>query len=383
MRSYTYVSADSHLEVSPDQWRPYVDAEFRKYAPQVVKLDNGGDAWKMPGTDKIVPLGLNFFSTSKDPRQRWKAARTSGVSYAEGLYGAGDGHQRLKEQDMDGVDAEVLFPAVSGQRTLEGIPSEAYAALVRGYNDWLSQEFTAVDPDRLFGMAMIPATSIDDAVSELRRVATMPGIRGIVLHQWPNGSGAPDESDDRFWATALELNVPVTAHAVFGGGMAADPKLAKAHSNAVTFNSMLAAGGRYCYTQAQLISEGVLDRFPELVIYFAETGIQWIPGFMEMGDHEYERHRYWANLDFPMQPSEYIRRHFRWSFQQDYHGLRNRNDIGVDNIMWATDFPHMATNFPESRQLIKEQIAGTGLSQEEETKIFRDNCLDYFHVARA
>ena len=60
MRHYEIVSTDSHLEVSPDQWRPYVDAEFREYVPKVVKLPNGGDAWLMPGKLQPVPLGLNF-----------------------------------------------------------------------------------------------------------------------------------------------------------------------------------------------------------------------------------------------------------------------------------------------------------------------------------
>src|SRR5262249_6341553 len=147
---------------------------------------------------------------------------------ADGLVGAGDGHQRLREMDEDGVDAEVLFPAVAGQRTLDtgALPREAYVAIARGYNDWLSQEFTAVDPDRLLGLAILPATAIDDAIDELRRVSTMPGIRGVVMHAWPNGGAAPDlDVDERFWNLAVELGVPITAHVSFGGGAAAEAAL--------------------------------------------------------------------------------------------------------------------------------------------------------------
>ena len=123
---YEYVSADSHLEVSPDQWRPFVDKEFREYVPKVIKLDNGGDAWQMPGNGGVIPLGLNFSAG-----RGWENIKPTGISYAEGLRGAGDGSQRLEEMDVDGIYAEILFPAVAGQRGLDGcgIPREAYVGI--------------------------------------------------------------------------------------------------------------------------------------------------------------------------------------------------------------------------------------------------------------
>src|SRR5262245_57099865 len=185
MRNYEIVSTDSHLEVPPYMWEPYVDSEFREYVPKVVKLPSGGDAWKMPGKAAAVPLGLNCSAG-----RGWENLKPSGIPYEDGLVGSGDGKQRLVEMDQDGVDAELLFPAVSGQRTLDAgaIPPEAYIALARGYNDWLSQEYTVEDPDRLLGLAILPCATIDDSVAELERVARMPGVRGGVLHQCPNGS---------------------------------------------------------------------------------------------------------------------------------------------------------------------------------------------------
>ncbi|TMK67327.1 MAG: hypothetical protein E6G60_01100, partial [Actinobacteria bacterium] len=98
---YEYVSADSHLEVSPDQWRPFVDKELHEYVPKVIKLDNGGDAWQMPGNGGVIPLGLNFSAG-----RGWENIKPTGISYAEGLRGAGDGSQRLEEMDTDGIYAE-------------------------------------------------------------------------------------------------------------------------------------------------------------------------------------------------------------------------------------------------------------------------------------
>src|SRR5262245_34024689 len=121
MRHYEIISTDSHVEVPPTMWEPYVAPEFRKYVPQVVRLPDGGDAWLMHGRDVPVPLGLNFSAG-----RGWENLKTRGLRYDEGLVGAGDGRQRLREMDQDGVDAELLFPAVAGQRTLDtgGLPRE-------------------------------------------------------------------------------------------------------------------------------------------------------------------------------------------------------------------------------------------------------------------
>lgn len=113
MRSYELVSADSHLEASPDQWRSYVDAEFREWVPRVVELDDGGEGWQMSGRDEIVPLGLNLAAG-----RGWENVKQRGIRYAENPAGAGDGEQRLRELDIDGVDAEILFPAITGSRSL-------------------------------------------------------------------------------------------------------------------------------------------------------------------------------------------------------------------------------------------------------------------------
>ena len=386
MRSYEIISTDSHLEVSPDAWRPYVASEFRKYTPQVVKLSNGGDAWLMPGNNAPVPLGLNFSAG-----RGWENLKVSGISYDEGLVGAGDGRQRLEEMDQDGVDAELLFPAIAGQRTLDSgsIPREAYVAIARGYNDWLSQEYTAHDRDRLLGLALLPATTIDDAVDELRRVATLPGIRGIVLHQWPNGSSVPNsEEDARFWKVAVELEVAVTGHMGFGGGARAEME-ARAQQqgegvqnmNFAPMTTMLSKTATRGEVAIQIIQSGALDRFPALQFFFAETQIGWIPEFKEDADENWRRHRHWSGADaWAHEPSWYIDNHFQWGFQVDRFGLKVRHDIGIDNIQWSTDFPHVQCDWPDSRKVIDDQFGE--IPDDERRKILCENAVKYFHLDR-
>lgn len=376
--TYRYVSVDSHLEVSPDQWRGHVDPEFREYVPEVVELDGGGDAWKLPGDGPLIPLGLNFSAG-----RGWENLKPSGISYAEGLVGAGDGAQRLREMDSDGVDAEILFAAVAGQRALQGrIPDEAYCALARGYNDWLSQEYTAADPDRLLGAAILPVTCTDDAVAELRRVADMPGIRTVVLHDWPNASGKPSPEDDRFWAAAVELGFPISAHVSFGEGEEAERRAAAEAGN---FNFapppalLTRVGGVTAYTCTQMILAGVFDRFPDLRIAIAECGASWVPTYAEQADTNYVRHRHWAGIDLPHPPSWYIQRHFLFGIQDDFLAVKYRHDVGVGNIAWSTDFPHVATDWPHSMDLIKRMF--DGVPEDEKQRMVCGNAVDFYGLA--
>jgi predicted TIM-barrel fold metal-dependent hydrolase len=381
---FDLISTDSHLEVSPDMWRPFVEEEFREFVPKVVKLPDGGDGWLMPGNDKVVPLGLNFSAG-----RGFENLKVSGLSYADGLVGAGDGAQRLGEMDEDGVYAEILFPAISGQRTLDsgGMPSDAYVAIARGYNDWLSREYTAVDPARLLGLALLPATNVSDAMAELRRISTMPGIRGVVLHSWPNGSGLPQpEVDEAFWRLAVDLGVPLTVHNRFGGGAAAETaqRIKDAAgskmslTNSAPMNHLLSKTVTPGYVSNQLITTGVFDRIPQLQFFFAETQVGWIPEYMEDADENYHRHKYWSQLDLKHDPSWYVANHFSWGFQVDRFGLKVRSDIGLDRIQWSTDFPHVQCDWPNSRKVIIDQFAG--IADDEARLILRDNAVRYFRL---
>ena len=208
MRTYDFVSADSHLEVPPDQWRPYVDEEFQQYVPKVVRLpDDSGDAWEMPGGD-LIPLGLQFAITGPRVEDRYVHSKPIGISYGPDLAGSGDGARRVRELDEDGIDADVLFPAIFGTRGLN-LPVEVDVAICRGYNDWLSTEYTAADPERLLGLAILPKGGIEEAIAEMRRVAGRAGIYGVV--NFPDC----EPGDDRFFEAALELGIPLCSHATF------------------------------------------------------------------------------------------------------------------------------------------------------------------------
>jgi predicted TIM-barrel fold metal-dependent hydrolase len=333
---YRVVSASSHLEAGTDAWRGYVAEGYRDEVPT------------------------------------WPAADPSQVGHSTS---GGDPAKRLEEMDCDSVDAEVLFPAAVGARALHALAPEAQVAAVRGYNTWLSEVFTAADPGRLLGVALLPATRVQDAVEEAQRVKEMPGIRAVLLQQWPNGSGAPAPSDDRFWEEVTLAGMPVVAWGTFGGGAAAAPRPANVPPP-MPLAIALASGS--CTTQTQLITEGVFDRYPSLQILFAGLGAGWVPNQIEQADDMFRRHRYWGGFAEHHTQANYFPKHCKWTFTHDPLGVEVRGLVGVENILWSSNFPHEDNDWPESRASLERHLEG--VPDDEARLISAGNAVSFFHL---
>ena len=134
----------------------------------------------------------------------------------------------------------------------------------------------------------------------------------------------------------------------------------------------------------QLLLSGVFDRFPALDIFFAETQIGWLPFCMAMADVRYQRHSLWNERLFewwqpPKElPSHYLSQRCCWGFQYDRVGVENRHKIGVEHVIWATDFPHQESDWPHSMGIIERNFAG--VPQDEVRKMVRDNVVRFFHL---
>ena len=183
MSQYSLISADSHVVESPDLWKKWLQPEFLDRAPKLVKDSAGGDAWQYrPGTPP-VPLGL----VTTYPGRTYEAFKWEGARYDTVNAGAWHGETRLKEQVVDGVDAEVLYPS---QRTMRHYmlddDNDFHKAGIQAYNNWMAKEFMAADPKRLIGLAQIPNLGVEEAIAEMRRAKQM-GMRGVILSTWPAG----------------------------------------------------------------------------------------------------------------------------------------------------------------------------------------------------
>ena len=268
----------------------------------------------------------------------------------------------------------------------------AYRAAVRAYNDWLAEEYCPVAPDRLIGMAVIPWTNLDDALAELTHAAET-GLKGVMLGVFPSGKVYPSAEDDRFWAAAREMNMPVTVHVGFNrnGPRAdepmfsvpdADPAILKSTRNIVDYVARW--GLDPTRSIAPLFMSGVFDRFPDFKIFFAETRVGWIPFWLEMADYWYDKHLHWNKrlLGFkPPQrlPSEYVRDNIVLSVQHvERTAIEMRHHLGMNHLMFATDFPHIECDWPETRSYVERMFAG--VPWEEAYPILAGNMIKFFHL---
>lgn len=378
---YRIISADGHLDVDPDRWTPHVPAKWRERAPRRVRLPDGEDGVVMEG----VPMSRIGVTVSTGlPRDQWHKR----VMTFENSIGCGSPEQRLHEQDVDGVDAEVLFNFVQIRHWRGLREDEGYAALIHAWNEWLAEEYCACAPDRLLAMASIPPTNLDHAMAELE-YAAQAGFKGVCLSKFPSGKLVPRPEDDRFWAAALDLGLPLTSHA--GGfssrfGEPNDPELRNSPLEASP------AGGRtffrFCgdmtYAPMQLAFAGVFDRFPNLQFFWAETNVGWLPYALEQIDENYERYRILNQETMGIEPlkrrpSEYLCDNNLWSFMNDRYGVQHRDPRTIDRIMWSSDFPHSATDWPNSRETIDEIM--DGVPDDERYRMLAGNAIRFFHLS--
>ena len=340
-------------------------AKLRDKAPKVVKLASGGDAVAI-GDSEPAPLGLQLTGDLK-----YSEIRTKGLSFAEKRPGTGDPAQRIAEMDKDGNDAELLYAAVVATSLRKIKDPAVLKEIARAYNAWLS-DYCSYAPDRLLGVAVMPPTNAQDAVEELERVAKLPGLHAAQLLSFPNGGDWGTYGDEPFWAAANEIGLCITAHHNFGG-----EDKGKSHPLPGTKDKALQLEGAVdlshfawlltcdlpmptipILTIEQLFLGGVLDRYPKLRFHFAETGIGWLPYWLEQMDDRFNRHRHWAGVKLARKPSEYVRSHVTFSFQEDHAGVALRHAIGIDNICWASDFPHSVSDWPYSREVRERQFKG-------------------------
>jgi predicted TIM-barrel fold metal-dependent hydrolase len=379
------VDADAHIVEPKDLWARWLPARWQDKAPQLVTDEAGGDAWLFAGSSTPDPIGL-----VTTPGKPFDEFRWTGVTYDDARPGCYDGAARLEDMDADGIDAAVIFPPQRMIGHFLGDEDEDFVrAGVQAYNDFLFDEFCAPDPARLVGMAQIPSTGIDDACDTLRK-ARARGFTGVVLGGWPAGGETITDDDDEFWAAAVDEAMPVTIHifmssrqarikarqaATAAGGEAFyGGKTSRANAKAVG-----GLGGIFATvpsTIGQLIFTGTFERFPELRVALIETGVGWIPHLLEQLDDRYWRNRSWGEIPLSEPPSFYWFRNLAAAFVYDPIGVALRDHVGVDNMLWSSDYPHHVNDWPYSRRVINQELAG--VPQVDRAKILAGNAARIF-----
>ena len=369
------LSSDSHVFEPPDLWTTRIDAAFRDRAPRMQRTD-GADQLVVEADQVISGIGL-----ISNAGARFEAPETiSGQGRFEDVPRGGyDPGQHLRDMEVDGVAGEVLYPS-QGLFYFRVADTALMSAIFRAYNDWLA-EFCKTDASRLKGIAMINLDDVQDGIRELERAARL-GLGGAMITEYPLEHRRYDQPEyEPFWAAAQALGMPLSLHTatrrqgkIRGAG---DKTLRDASSRATkAFYPAL--------SMCDLIFSGVFERYPRLTLAIVEFELAWAPHVLTSMDYTYRERHGEAIYRFKggMRPSDFFHRNVVLSFQEDAIGIRLRDAIGVDNMMWGSDYPHSESTFPRSREILKAILAG--VPDDEQAKIVGGNTARVyrFDVAR-
>ena len=383
-QTYRVISGDSHLEIPCDWWTPRVPEKYRDQAPRRIRMPGGGDGFASEGSPVI--FGGTGHYAGKLPEE----FNPMVAEDMDEAIGSGPPVQRLKEQDTDGVDAELLFPSNTAMKACRGIrDDDAFKAVIHAYNEYLAEQYCAHAPDRLLGVGVLPLRGLEADIRELE-YCKIVGLPTVVLVGYPSGRSYPAPEDDRFWAAAMDLNMPLSIHTsmrgIRGGTFLPYPKKPEGEIPDDDFHLRMYrhakphAGG---VEALQMVMGGVFHRFPKLRIYWAENNVGWLPYYYQHMDLEWERNHHWGERLFGARalerpPSKYIKEHAYWGFFDDPVGMKLRHEVGVDRIIWGSDFPHVVTTWPCSREILGQQMSGA--SEEDKLKMMSQNLIDFLHL---
>ena len=375
MHRYQVISADGHVETTSLDYTKYIASKFLDQAPRLVQHEDGTEWWHMEEWE--AQNAGNLYCGAKFDEFVKPTAASYHFPDGTNRPGTGDSTQRLREQDIDGIDAEVLYPPVSGPRfwrnMLEKDP-DAHVAIHQAYNSFLA-DYSSVARDRLITNCTVPETGVDDAIAEMKRCKEM-GLISMCLQNWPNGGPTPTPEDDRFWAAAIDLNMKISPHGNFGGGASITGQGTGVSAELAVTGTMVNQGP--VLTIGRLMMNGVFDRYPKLKIYFAETNCGWLPFLLNFMDEFYMRWYKYHNLGLKKMPSQYYRDHCKFSFIQDRMAMKYRHDIGLDLLMWGSDFPHSVGTFPDSREILSELFED--VPEAEKRQVLVENVCKFFDL---
>ena len=372
---YPIVDVDAHVNEPPELWQEGVPSKWKERAPKVVHTKKG-DIWHFDGGKDVWPVGLTATAG-----QGFFQISPTGQTYETMRPGSFDTDARLRDMELDGIYAQVIYPSV----TLKGAKiyseeRELQLACVRAYNDWLLG-FCDGSDGRLIGQAVIPTTGIDDALAELD-YAMKSAHRGAVISSFPSGSMTPSRTDDPFWARVEEAGYPIAVH--IGSFMktvppppkSEKPKVEDVWSPSLMFVGRAAwvkAGGQTLDVTCDLLFSGIFERFPGLKIVLVEANIGWIPTLLEQSDDMFRRFRWWTGASKEMSelPSQVFKRNFYATFMLDRSGVELRHRMNLDHICWSTDYPHSGSDWPDSAITLERNFSG--VPRDEVRKMCHEN----------
>jgi uncharacterized protein len=393
-----YVDADGHVLEHPRDMQQYAPAE---YADRIWHIDTDGEGreWAVMDGRRRPANALAVAATAGMSREDRVRAKAGEIRYTEVRPAAYDAAARLVDMSTDRIDVSVLYPTlllgIQGHRDIDFAEVQC-----RAYNDWLSDHVTGAR-GRLFGVGVLPQQDPRRAATEIRRVATLPGMVAVFIRPNPAVDWKPlnDPVYDPIWQAASDVGLTVALHPFLHADLpgaclgmrlnrlgtsqapvASPGATGQADIDNVFFTQAIANPFDMMCSLAFLCAGGVCERFPLLRMVFLESGGGWLVPWLERLDHQAEIFP-WDVPWLRMRPSEYFRRQCWISFDPDESTLAftARSPLcGADRIVWASDYPHPDAVFPGVVAGLDEAISE--LTADQQTAIAGGNAAELYRL---
>lgn len=342
MEDMVIVSVDDHISEPPDMFKKHLKGADLESAPQFHTTAKGENYWTYQGM-VMSSVGLNAV-VGRVPEEYGMEPQ----SLAQVRKGCYDQKARIDDMNVNGVAASLNFGSVGGfdgTRCYHKAPDKQMALVhLRAYNDWHIQEWCGYDRGRFIPCAILPTWSMDATVAEIKRIAAL-GCTSVTLSENPTKTGLPSIHNaywEPMWKALTDNDITICLHIGSGNPQphASDETPIEAWITTMPMSISIGA--------ADWLQLEALQRYSDMKIMLSESGIGWIPYFMERADFSHWRHKAWTHSGFSgKKPSDVFRKHFMTCFIDDVFGLQNLDAVGEDMVAFEVDYPHSDALWPE------------------------------------
>ena len=370
MEDLVIISVDDHISEPPDMFERHLKGADLAAAPQFHTTATGTNYWEYQGM-KFSSVGLN--AVVGRPLEEYGMEPTSLSQLRKGVY---DPKARLDDMNVNGIAASLNFGSVGGfdgSRCFHMAPDRKLALKhLRAYNDWHILDWCAVDRGRFIPCGLLPTWDMDATIAEIKRLAAMD-CRNVSLTDNPTKINLPSIHNEYWapmWKAINENDITINLH--IGSG------------NAAPTASMETPVEAWITTMPMSINIGAADwlqldallRYPDMRIVLSESGIGWVPYFLERADFSHSRHKAWTHCGYGgLKPSEVFKRHFMSCFIDDTFGLKNLAELGEDMVAYECDYPHSDALWPEVPEFLWKSVLAARLTDAQIEKITHLNAM--------
>ncbi|MBI1885997.1 MAG: amidohydrolase [Chloroflexi bacterium] len=363
MSSYTVIDGDGHVIEPLELWQERTDPKYHDRIPRPSELRG-----RFLLEDSVLPAEERM-----PDKLRERIGEMTREKYPEALQSRFGPEARLTDMAREGIDFAVLYPTLG--LLMGGMKDPGLAlAVCRAYNDWLLDYCHQCD-GKATGVAMIYLHDVPAAIEEVKRVHKL-GLKAAFIrpgpHQ-PRDLGHP--TFHPFYAECQRLDMPVVIHEATSSLL---PSAGADRFNSYLFKHVVTHPFEQMLQCLSFVCGGALESFPNLRVAFMESGAGWLPYWLWRMDEHYEMMGDLLTPWLKMKPSEYFERQCYISCDPDEWVLPRIIDlIGEDKIIFASDYPHFDSRFPESVASVREVAS---LSDRTKRKILGENAARFYKL---